>query len=819
MATRGLLGRGLRGALSAALLLAGAGLGSIGTTASAAVAAVRPPAGTISAVAGGIGGAGPARQVSVQPCAVKSVPGALYIGDGSAVRQVDPRTGWLTNPVTDMTGACGVTTDVVGNLLVADSAVVRVVAKRTGRYYGRHMSAGHTYTIAGQRGKTRSIDDTGNFGPATKALLSDAVDVTIDHHGNVLIADAGQPPYHLEQSLGAMVRLVAERTGRFYGQQMIAGNIYTVAGAGAGQSTNGSLANKYYLGLNIGTIRVDRAGNLVLADAGRYVHVVAVRAGTFYGQKMTAGHIYVIAGDPASDLFGDGVLATRAQMVDATAAAIDHAGNVVIADCTRVRVVAVRSGQFYGQQMSAGRIYSIAGTGYTFEGCDRQVRDSGDGGPARRAVIDATWVTVDSAGNVVIADAGYRVRVLAERSGYFYGQHLRAGDIYTIAGNGQSQQSGLGLLATRAEFRPTGLIQDHAGDLIVSDDAGQVLMVRAAAGRSFGRTMAKGHIYAIAGSRLSGKPGNGGPAIKASMGPVGLALDASGNLLVADAEFFMVRVVAARSGTFYGRHMTAAHIYTIAGDGSYTYSGDGGPATKAGLFPIAIAVDRAGNVVVADIQNDRIRVVAARSGTFYGQFMTAGDIYTIAGDGGNYSGDTGPATKVGLTPQDIAIDKAGNVVVADPQNERIWVVAVRSGTFYARHMRAGDIYTIAGNGHDGYSGDGGPATKASFWGACAVAIDSAGNVAVADQVNAVVRMVAVKSGTFYGKKMIAGRIYTIAGRRNVGGGGEGGRGADLGDGGPATRALLSSPQWLAVGRAGNLLIGDWGNGTVRSVSR
>lgn len=126
-------------------------------------------------------------------------------------------------------------------------------------------------------------------------------------------------------------------------------------------------------------------------------------------------------------------------------------------------------------------------------------------------------------------------------------------------------------------------------------------------------------------------------------------------------------------------------------------------------------------------------------------------------------------------------------------------------------MKAGDIYTIAGNGHDG---NGGPAAKASFWRAFAVAIDSAGNVAVADQVNAVVRMVAVKSGTFYGKKMIAGPIYAIAGRRNVQAAGEGGRGADFGDGGPATCALLSSPQWLHVGRAGNLLIGDWGNGTV-----
>jgi trimeric autotransporter adhesin len=830
MATSGLPARGLCGALSATLLLAGAGLGLTVAPAHAAVAAVRMPAGTITTVAGGIGGPGPARHVSVRPCAVKSVPGALYIGTGSAVRRVDPRTGWLTNPVTKLTSACGVTTDAAGNLLVADDAVVRVVAKRTGRFDGRHMSAGHTYTIAGQAGKGRYFGDTGNDGPAAKALLSDAVDVTLDHHGNVLIADAGQPRYHLEQPLGSMVRLVAERDGRFYGRQMIAGNIYTVAGAEGGLSGNGVLATNDYLDYQIGTVRVDHAGNLVLADSnGQCVHVIAVRTGTFYGQKMTSGHIYAIAGNPSRGgaNYSDGVLATKATMVYAGAAAIDHAGNLVIADCTRVRVVAVRGGKFYGRQMSAGRIYSIAGTGFNppppTAGCIVPNADTGDGGPAGKAVINATWVTVDSAGNVVIADAGNRVRVLSEQTGHFYGQHLRTGDIYTIAGNGQAQDSGLGLLATRAELNPgglTGLTRDHAGDLIVSDAShGRVLMVPVAAGRFFGRMMLKGHIYAIAGSgRRAGKLGNGGPAIKARMGPGGLSMDAAGNLLVTDGTNHGVRVLVARSGIFYGQHMTADHIYTIAGNGSSAYSGDGGPATKAGLGPSSVAVDRAGNVLVADNQNNRIRIVAARTGIFYGRHLTARHIYTIAGNGNPFfSGDGRPAAKAGLQPLDIGIDAVGNLVVADAINDRVRVVAARSGTFYRRHMIAGDIYTIAGTG--GCSGlsarDGGPAIKANLCDPEGVAIDSAGNVAIAVSGDAVIRMVPVRSGRFYGKKMTTGRIYTVAGttRPNYYGGGT------PGDGGPATRAQLSSPRLVAIGRIGNLLIGDWGNGTVRSVSR
>ena len=111
-------------------------------------------------------------------------------------------------------------------------------------------------------------------------------------------------------------------------------------------------------------------------------------------------------------------------------------------------------------------------------------------------------------------------------------------------------------------------------------------------------------------------------------------MDAAGNVLIADSDNNRVRVVAERTGTFYGKAMTAGDIYTIAGDGTGGLSGDRGPATKAGLFrPAGVAVDAAGNVLIADTLNNRVRVVAERTGTFYGQPMTAGDIYTIAGTG------------------------------------------------------------------------------------------------------------------------------------------------------------------------------------------
>jgi hypothetical protein len=215
-------------------------------------------------------------------------------------------------------------------------------------------------------------------------------------------------------------------------------------------------------------------------------------------------------------------------------------------------------------------------------------------------------------------------------------------------------------------------------------------------------------------------------------------------------------------------------------------------------------------VLVADSANNRVRVVAARSGSFYGQQMTAGDIYTIAGNGNSgYSGDGSPATEAGIGPVTIAVDSAGNVVVVDSGNERVRVVAARSGRFYGQQMTAGDIYTIAGNGQYGYSGDGGPATAAGLASPGAVAIDRAGNVAVNDVDNNRVRVVAIRSGRFYGKQMTAGDIYTVAGDGMAG---------YSGDGGPATRAMLDTPYGLAAGRAGNLLIADWFNDRVRSVS-
>jgi hypothetical protein len=333
-----------------------------------------------------------------------------------------------------------------------------------------------------------------------------------------------------------------------------------------------------------------------------------------------------------------------------------------------------------------------------------------------------------------------------------------------------------------------------------------------AGGRFHHQAMTAGDIYTIAGGGTGGL-GDGGPAARSELsGPADIALDPQGNLVIADAGHVRVRAVAAKTGTFYGRPMTAGDIYTIAGKGGAGFSGDGGQATAARLHrPTGAAVDAAGNVLISDSFNERIRVLAAKTGTFYGQAMTAGDIYTIAGNGTQgFSGDGGPATAAELnTPLRTTVDAAGNVVISDSFNQRLRVLAVKSGTFYGQAMTAGDIYTIAGDGTAGFTGDGGPATQAGLYKPLHVTVDPAGNLVFCDERDNRIRVIPVTSGTFYGQAMTAGHIYTIAGT---------GKRGTTGDGGLATQAEVGEPAGLTLDAAGNLLIATRNSGRTRVVA-
>jgi trimeric autotransporter adhesin len=268
--------------------------------------------------------------------------------------------------------------------------------------------------------------------------------------------------------------------------------------------------------------------------------------------------------------------------------------------------------------------------------------------------------------------------VVAENPGTFYGQARAAGDIYTVAGDGTAGFAGDGGPATSAELNnPTAVAVDRAGNLVISDwDNNRIRVVAESTGTFYGQAMTAGDIYTVAGNGVQGFSGDGGPATSAELDRAVAALDGSGNLIIADNLNNRIRVVAEATGTFYGVPMTAGDIYTVAGDGTAGFAGDGGPATSAELDqPTVVVADAAGNLIIADWLNNRIRVVAEATGTFDGVPMTAGDIYTIAGNGRRaFSGDGGPATQAEISGSLGLTTDGSNLVFADSGNNRLRMI-------------------------------------------------------------------------------------------------------------------------------------------------
>jgi sugar lactone lactonase YvrE len=277
-------------------------------------------------------------------------------------------------------------------------------------------------------------------------------------------------------------------------------------------------------------------------------------------------------------------------------------------------------------------------------------------------------------------------------------------------------------------------------------------------------------ITTMAGNGSGGYSGDGIPAAGAELyDPADVAVDSQGNVYIADSINARVRKVS-----------TNGIIATVAGNGTTGYAGDGGPATNAELnSPSGVAVDSQGNVYIADEANQRIRKVG-----------TNGIIATLAGNSFNgYSGDGGQAANAELnSPSGVAVDSQGNAYIADAGNSCIREVATN-----------GIITTMAGNGTNGYAGDGGSATNAELNGPAGVALDSNGNVYIADANNACVREVR-KNGI----------ITTVAGNGMTG---------YSGDDDVATNAELSFPEGVVVDGYGNLYIADADNSVIREVGQ
>ncbi len=340
----------------------------------------------------------------------------------------------------------------------------------------------------------------------------------------------------------------------------------------------------------------------------------------------------------------------------------------------------------------------------------------------------------------------------------------QAPTITTVAGTGQAGFNGEGGPASKAELNgPFDVAYDIEGNLFFSDTGNHRIR------RIDART---GVITTIAGNGKKGYSGDGGPAIEASLNePYGLAIDRRGNIFFADRLNRRVRRIDAQTGI----------ILNIAGNGTAISSGDGGPSFEAGLVePNDVALDGRGRLYIADVGGNRLREVE----------LPAGVIVTYAGTGQpRHDGDGGLHDNASLFgPRAVEVGVDGTIYILERQGNRLRAVDPVNGV----------ITTIAGTGAKGYSGDGGPALKATFDGPKELDVDRDGNILIVDTENHAIRRIDGHTGN----------ITTVAGNGERGG---------QGDDGSPTKAQLDRPHGVAIDPRGGFVIGDTGNNRLRRV--
>jgi sugar lactone lactonase YvrE len=614
-----------------------------------------------------------------------------------------------------------------------------------------YFSAGNSVMKVGVNGILTRIAGTGQYGssgdggPAISAQLAWPAGLAFDSSGNLFIAD----------NANHRIRKVTP-----------AGVISTVVGSTAGYSgDNGPAAGAQ---LNWPTaVALDTSGNLFIADTANQVirrvstsgviTTVATGLNSPEGVAVDSSGVLYIADYSVND-DGCGDIVYSGRMVKMTAdgntailtpgppglesprgIAIDAAGNVYVADAIGDRV----------WKVSAGGVFSVASSSsYGEYDCPSS------GYPDSNQLICPGGVAVNGSGNLYVTDVGHsRIARISSQ-----------GAITNVVGDGTlgSYWGDGGKATESALYYPLGVTADNNGNLYVSDSSNS--RVR--------KVAPDGTITTIAGNGLSGYSGDGGPATVAQLkAPAGLALDASGNLYIADRLDNRIRKVS-----------TDGTISTVAGRGGDPYSqlGDGGQATSAALAgPMAVAVDKSGNLYIADTGFFLIRKVSP-----------SGIITTIAGR--NYYQD-GP-TEVDF-PMGLAVDAAGNLYIATPG-------AIR------KLSPDGTLSIFAGNGRFGIagpSGDGGPAISATLQGPFAVALDTAGNLYISGG-----NLSGYGPGSGYVRKVTTdGIIHTIAGNGTTG---------YSGDGGPATSAAFSqATPGIAVNAGGTIYVTDVFNNVVRAL--
>ena len=659
--------------------------------------------------------------------------------------------------------------DAQGNLYIANSYYEGQVLK---------VSTGGVVTVVAGNG---TPGYSGDGGPATSAALEEPGGVFVDGSGNIFIADTEN----------CVIREVS------------GGNISTVAGSSprqCGYGGDGSAPTSAQLN-DPTAVFVDGQGNLYIADADnsviRFVNntTSAITIGTV---TIQPGTIQTVAGSPGNTCVtypcGDGGAASSAQLDLPFGIFVDAAGNIYIADTFDSVIRVINPGTtpvtIANTTIAGGAIEAVAGSYYNAG--DGSTCQYGDGTATSAFLCLPFGVSVAAAGNIFIADYGNSV----------IREVVPAGTISTVAGTASTFcpsyfppatacGNGGGATATGAELNyPSGVTVDGSDNIYIADTNDYA--VREV-------VQSSGNIQAFAGNGFLSYSGDGGAATSAELGfPGGTFVDASGNVYIADSVNSAIRVLnpGSTTVTINGVSIAAGDIGTVAGNGVSCATpapggcGDGGLATSAQLnFPAGVFVDGAGNIYIADTglpetENSVIRVVNPSSSTVTvaGVSIPANSIATVAGTLGSTCvepapggcGDGGAATSAQLTnPNAVTVDGSGNIYIADTEDQVVRVVNTGSTTLMIGMVSipAGDIATVAGTlGADCTGaalpcGDGGLAPSANLKFPDGVALDSAGNIYIADTDDEAVRVVnpGTQPVTIAGTTIAAGDILTVAG--------------------------------------------------------